>query len=197
MSRRPLSPAEAELWRRVVATVEPLERGPGKKVAIAVAGPEPAQPAPKPAPAKPKGRLPAPRPAVAARPEPKSALRPGAEHGGHLDGGWDRRLAKGSVAPDVTIDLHGHNLDTAYQRLDHALALAIAAGHRLVLLVTGKPRPDVRPGEPGKPVRGAIRAVVTDWLAASRHAGSIAAVRRAHPKHGGQGALYIVLRRRR
>jgi DNA-nicking Smr family endonuclease len=38
---------------------------------------------------------------------------------------------------------------------------------------------------------------VGDWLAASRHAGSIAAVRNAHPRHGGAGALYIVLRRRR
>lgn len=197
MRRRPLSPAEAELWRRVVATVEPLERGPGNKVALEVSGPGPVQTAPDPAPVKPKGRVPAPRPPAPAKPAPKPAIRPGEEHGGTLDGGWDRRLAKGAIAPDVTIDLHGHNLDTAYQRLDHALALAIAAEHRLVLLVTGKPRPDVRPGDPGKPVRGAIRAVVTDWLAASRHAGSIAAVRRAHPRHGGQGALYIVLRRPR
>jgi DNA-nicking Smr family endonuclease len=45
--------------------------------------------------------------------------------------------------------------------------------------------------------RGAIRAAVGDWLAASRHAGHIAAVRGAHPRHGGAGALYIVLRRRR
>jgi DNA-nicking Smr family endonuclease len=38
---------------------------------------------------------------------------------------------------------------------------------------------------------------VGDWLAASRHAGDIAAVRNAHPRHGGGGALYIVLRRGR
>ena len=64
-------------------------------------------------------------------------------------------------------------------------------GDRLVLLVTGHQRS----GEP--PIRrGAIRAAVHDWLAASRHAGQIAAVRGAHRRHGGGGSLYIVLRRK-
>jgi DNA-nicking Smr family endonuclease len=109
---------------------------------------------------------------------------------GNLDGHWDRRMAKGGVQPDVTIDLHGHTLTSAYARLDMALGQAIAADMRLMLLITGKARaPDSG--------RGAIRAAVADWLASSRHAGSIAAVRNAHPRHGGEGALYIVLRRRR
>jgi DNA-nicking Smr family endonuclease len=109
-----------------------------------------------------------------------------------LDAGWDRRLARGAVAPDASVDLHGHNLATAYDLLDRRLDEAIASGARLLLLVTGKP-----PG-PERPVkRGAIRAAVGDWLAASRHAGAIAAVRAAHPRHGGAGALYIVLRRKR
>ncbi|MFL6858037.1 MAG: Smr/MutS family protein, partial [Allosphingosinicella sp.] len=72
------------------------------------------------------------------------------------------------------------------------LEQAIAAEARLLLLVTGKPPGPERPAK-----RGAIRAAVGDWLAASRHAGDIAAVRGAHPRHGGAGALYIVLRRRR
>jgi DNA-nicking Smr family endonuclease len=90
------------------------------------------------------------------------------------------------------LDLHGHNLETAYNLLDRRLELAIAAEARLLLLVTGKP-----PGEERPVKRGAIRGAVGDWLAASRHAASIAAVRNAHPRHGGAGALYIVLRRRR
>ena len=60
----------------------------------------------------------------------------------------------------------------------------------VVLLVTGHHRS----GEP--PVhRGKIRAAVHDWLAASRHASRIAAVRGAHRRHGGGGSLYIILRR--
>ena len=66
-------------------------------------------------------------------------------------------------------------------------------GARIVLLVTGKPRP-VDPADRGQR-RGAIRAKVLDWLAASEHHSAIAAIRRAHVRHGGDGALYIVLKR--
>jgi DNA-nicking Smr family endonuclease len=119
--------------------------------------------------------------AVAARP-----ITPGTT----LDGGWDRRLRDGAVAPDRTVDLHGMSLDGAWRAIDRSLEQAIARGDRLVLLITGHQRS----GEP--PIRrGAIRAAVHDWLAASRHAGQIAAVRAAHPRHGGGGSLYIVLRR--
>ncbi|HEX5183920.1 MAG TPA: Smr/MutS family protein, partial [Allosphingosinicella sp.] len=109
-----------------------------------------------------------------------------------LDSSWDRRLSRGLVQPDETLDLHGHNLATAYDLLDRRLERAIRDGARLLLLITGKP-----PGPERPPARGAIRAAVGDWLAASRHAGRIAAVRNAHPRHGGPGALYILLRRPR
>jgi DNA-nicking Smr family endonuclease len=93
----------------------------------------------------------------------------------------------------MTVDLHGHNLATAYDLLDRRLGDAVRGGARLLLLITGKP-----PSGDRRPVaRGAIRAAVGDWLAASRYAGDIAAVRNAHPRHGGAGALYIVLRRKR
>ena len=82
----------------------------------------------------------------------------------------------------------------AHAALDRALARAIARGDRLVLLVTGKPP---RPESERPHARGAIRAAIADWLAASRHADAIAAVRHAHPRHGGAGALYLVLRRTR
>jgi DNA-nicking Smr family endonuclease len=107
-----------------------------------------------------------------------------------LDGSWDRRLSGGTLDPDRVVDLHGLNLDSAWRAIDDALDRAIARGERVVLLITGHHRP----GEP--PIRrGAIRAAVHDWLAASRHAGDIAAVRAAHRRHGGGGSLYIVLRR--
>ncbi|MEH3158429.1 MAG: Smr/MutS family protein [Sphingomonas taxi] len=107
-----------------------------------------------------------------------------------LDGGWDRRLTKGVVHPDRTIDLHGHTLASAHALLDAGLARAIGDGDRVLLLVTGRPP---REGS----ARGAIRGHVKDWLALSRHARHIAAVRGAHPRHGGAGALYIILRRAR
>lgn len=130
-----------------------------------------------------------PRPAAlppkVARPVPPSVT---------LDGGWDRRLSRGLVSPETTIDLHGHTLASAHAMLDQGLLRAIGRGDRVLLLVTGKPP---RPESQRPHARGAIRAAVGDWLAGSRHADRIAAVRGAHPRHGGTGALYIVLRRTR
>ena len=107
-----------------------------------------------------------------------------------LDGGWDKRLKSGSVEPDRILDLHGHNLDQAWEAIDRALENSIARGERVLLLITGHERK----GEP--PVaRGRIRAAVNDWLTISRHSGRIAAVRQAHRRHGGGGSLYLILRR--
>jgi DNA-nicking Smr family endonuclease len=179
--RRRLSPDERALWAKVVATVRPLEP---KAAATTLEEAVAAEPAPARARAKPT-RVAAPPPAP-----PAAKLRP--QPGTTLDGTWDRRLSRGLASPDVTVDLHGHNLATAYDLLDRRLEQAIAEEARLLLLVTGKP-----PGEERPVKRGAIRAAVGDWLAASRHSGEIAAVRNAHPRHGGAGALYIILRRRR
>jgi DNA-nicking Smr family endonuclease len=169
---RKLTTEERALWRRVVESVRPLHAAP----LTAEDAPPPAAPAPA---AKARPATPPPAPARKAAP------------GTTLDASWDRRLSRGFVQPDASLDLHGHNLATAYALLDERLERAIAGGARLLLLITGKPRTGA--GEK----RGAIRAAVGDWLAASRHAADIAAVRAAHPRHGGAGALYIVLRRRR
>jgi DNA-nicking Smr family endonuclease len=171
---RRLSPDEAILWAKVVESVRPLD---GVR-APAEAGTR------ESAPLSPGLR----RGAVAPPPPQPPRKVPGET----LDGSWDRRLGRGLVSPDAVLDLHGHNLATAYDLLDRRLEQAIRSGARLLLLVTGKPPGPERPAK-----RGAIRAAVGDWLHASRHAGDIAAVRNAHPRHGGSGALYIVLRRPR
>ncbi|WP_213979814.1 Smr/MutS family protein [Sphingomonas sp. dw_22] len=185
--RRTLAPEEAALWKRVIATVTPLRPAkapPPEKPVAAAKAEEQAQSVP--APPKPAMRLTKP---PAARIQPLPARR---EESNTLDGSWDRRLSRGLVSPESAIDLHGHNLASAYDRLDFGLAQAIARGDRVLLLITGKPP---RPESERPHARGAIRAAVGDWLASSRHADRIAAVRAAHPRHGGTGALYIVLRR--
>lgn len=173
---RSLSDDEAALWAKVVATVRPLSREPLSEPHAAIT--------PQPQLAKSKGRIPPLRPA----PAPPTVSRTHAS--ATLDGHWDRRLRDGAVEPDRTLDLHGHSLDSAWVAIDRVLDASIARGDRLVLLVTGHERA----GEP--PIqRGKIRAAVYDWLAVSRHASRIAAVRGAHRRHGGGGSLYIVLRR--
>ncbi len=182
---RIITPEERALWSRVAATVTPIRRErPVPRAALPVPVPVPIAAAPDPAP-RVKGRVPPERPAVIAPPRKAPDT---------LDAGWDKRLARGLVAPETSIDLHGHTLASAHALLDQGLDRAIARGDRVLLLVTGKPP---RPESERPHARGAIRAAVGDWIAASRHADRIAAVRGAHPRHGGQGALYIVLRRAR
>lgn len=186
MAGRRLEPREAALWAKVIASVRPIRPAPAHRQATPSRQPEPPLPEPAASPAKPvRGRVPPARPPRPATPPPQ-----GIEGG--LDGGWDRRITRGLVAPDSTIDLHGHSLSTAHAALDHGLERAIARGDRVLLLVTGRPP---RPESERPHARGAIRAAVLDWLAASRHGDAIAAVRGAHPRHGGSGALYLILRR--
>jgi DNA-nicking Smr family endonuclease len=173
---RSLDPDEAALWARVAATIRPLSRE--------TAAPKILQPPEEASVSTAKRQPPAPRRQLP--PVQKQAV------GTTLDGSWDRRLSGGSVEPDRVLDLHGMNLDGAWRAIDRALEQAIASGERVLLLITGHHRPGAPPVE-----RGRIRAAVHDWLAASRHAAKIAAVRGAHRRHGGGGSLYIVLRRGR
>lgn len=171
---RSLSPDEAELWARVAATIRPLSR---EKAT------EPLEQAQQVSAASPRSTA-APRPS----PPPRRLIPPSEKT---LDGSWDKKLRSGSVEPDNVLDLHGMNLDRAWAAIDLSLEQAIRRGDRVLLLITGHHRP----GEP--PVqRGRIRAAVHDWLAASRHAPDIAAVRGAHRRHGGGGSLYLILRRK-
>ena len=191
---RGLTAAEAALWARLAGTVTPLHpplqgRGPS------VAGGGARAVAPKPSVAGvPAGAPPPLRgfPPLKGRkvPTPPATLD---RYG--LDASWERKLAKAAIAPDFTLDLHGHTLDSAHDRLDHGLALALAQQARLVLVIAGKHRP-VDAADRGQR-RGAIRAKLLDWLAAGPHASRIAAVRPAHQRHGGAGAVYVVLRRAR
>ena len=183
-----LTREEAQLWRRLAATVTPLH----PPVPIPVPALPKAVPVvpPKPAP-RVRGRVPLPLPAP-----PPPVARPAPLNAQGLDGSWDKKLAKGPIEPDRTVDLHGLTLDAAHARLDFAIADALASQARVILLIAGKPRPHGETDQRGHR-RGAIRAKLLDWLAASRHAPRIAAVRPAQPRHGGVGAVYVVLRRGR
>lgn len=191
---RKLSAEEAQIWALVARTVTPLET---RRMVPRIA-PEPpvngkaspeAVAMPLPPAKKVKGRVPPPLPP---RPVPS---KPASDSQLHLDGSWDKRIAKGTLAPDFSLDLHGATLDQAYMRLMHGLTQAKAMGARVVLIVTGKPRP-VDAADRGT-ARGAIRAKVADWLSASEHVSDIVAIRGAHRRHGGQGAIYVVLKKRR
>jgi DNA-nicking Smr family endonuclease len=198
MARRPLHPDEARLWGRVTATVKPMVgRGRALNPVEAVCA-ETVEGLTYLANRDQKGT------GKGFVLRQTQDLSPNGEVSNHkrtirvantLDANWDKRLATGQASPDRTIDLHGHTAAGAHAVLDHALGDAIRSGARLVLLITGRPAQDNPRMPPTR--RGVIRASVEDWLNAGPHASRIAAIRKAHPRHGGAGALYLILRRDR
>ncbi len=195
---RGLSEAEAAVWEKVAATVVPLH--PVSAPSVERVHPKESNGAPtaKSTPAgTPRSATLArtARPVSAAPPEPLPPSARRVPSPGNLDSHWDRRLKAGDVTPDLTLDLHDHGLDAAFARLLGGMEQARNMGARVVLVVTGRPRP-VDPADRST-ARGVIRAKILDWLAASEHGEAVAAIRKAHRRHGGEGALYVVLRRSR
>lgn len=107
------------------------------------------------------------------------------------------RLRKGRLRPEAYLDLHGMTAEAAHARLGDFIISAHLGDLRLVLVITGKGRirhEDVT----AMPVRkGVLRHSVPHWLAQPGLKARILQVTPAHDKHGGGGALYVYLRRRR
>lgn len=200
MSRR-LAPDEQALWALVADTVTPLhpkrhprphdQCSPVQSPATAAALPGP-----------PVRTGVGPRRSAAALPLPQARQRP--QNAETLDSSWDRHISSGRIVPDMVIDLHGLRREAARQLLYRRVVDASNRGQRVILVITGKgdnpgPAPaDLMATRPGQtPLRGAIRADLPRWLGEEGLSTRIAAVRRAHPRHGGAGAAYLVLKRQR
>lgn len=177
MPRRSLTSDEQALWTALTRSIRPLR--PGARVSAIPT---------VPVAAKEKTGLTVPSARTVATAPPRT---PAAT----LDSGWERRIRSGNLTPDMTIDLHGHSLSAAHARLNQALASAWARDVRIMLIVTGKPPKS--PSAGGGPRRGAIRGEIGHWLETSSYADRIASVRIAHQRHGGGGALYVILRRKK
>lgn len=190
---RTLSPEERLLWERVAATADPLMR---EMQMRDDAGP----PKPMSAPERPAPPRPASRAAPASGPSVTFSIAD-AEIGpvGHHEPGLDRRtsgrLRKGVREPEARIDLHGMTAERAHRACLTFLSDALAHGLRVVLVITGK-------GGRGADAimgtgRGVLRESLPGWLRASGLGRSIVGIYEAHPRHGGAGAFYVYLKRRR
>jgi DNA-nicking Smr family endonuclease len=104
----------------------------------------------------------------------------------------DRALAKGKRRPEAKLDLHGMTLVAAERAVSAFIAESSAENCRVVLIVTGK---GTRL-ESGRVFGGRIRAEFPGWLERAENRARVAGVRAAHPRHGGSGAFYVLLRRR-
>ncbi|MEM8798917.1 MAG: Smr/MutS family protein [Pseudomonadota bacterium] len=121
-----------------------------------------------------------------------------------LDRSWERAVRRGKLAIDRTIDLHGLTQAVAEQVLTKQASQAHAQGSRILLVITGKggggPLSTRRRNEFGELTSsepGVLRRGLPTWLARGTLAQITLALRPAHIKHGGSGAFYLILKRRR
>lgn len=95
-----------------------------------------------------------------------------------------RRIAREPM--EARIDLHGMDQDRAKVALEGFLLRAWSEGYRAALVITGK----------GSRGEGVLRKRTPEWLASPALREIVAGVSEAHRHHGGEGALYVALKRR-
>jgi len=100
------------------------------------------------------------------------------------------RVAGGKEVIEARLDLHGLTQSEAHAALIHFLRSASARGTRLVLVITGKGQRADGDGE-----RGVLRRQVPHWLRLPEFRVFVIGFEQAHISHGGEGALYVRLRR--
>ncbi|MBK1637513.1 hypothetical protein CKO24_00375 [Rhodothalassium salexigens DSM 2132] len=183
-AKKTLSDEDAALWDAVKQTVKPL----GQRKVVASA-PPPRRPVRAPRPADPLDAPRVPAPAAA------------------IDRRTARRLARGQMAIDRKLDLHGRTQEQALSLLTMAVQQLYAQGGGCLLVVTGRggrrfrQTGDVpaayRRREDFAPEGGVLKRQVPLWLTGAELGGFVYAYGPAADSHGGAGALYVMVRRRR
>jgi DNA-nicking Smr family endonuclease len=117
-----------------------------------------------------------------------------------IDGNTAEKLRKGELKPQASLDLHGMTENVAHRALATFLRGAASRGLRLVIVVTGKGARAAAPDEPfdlerETSRRGVLKTMTPRWLREPDLAPFIAEMRPAHRSHGGDGALYVYLRK--
>jgi DNA-nicking Smr family endonuclease len=173
-----LSPQDAALWDGVTRSVRPLrKRKPVNPPAAASAGSAPKALSKRPA------AVPASPPALRPAQKPVPPLAP-------LDRKVKQKIARGRAGIDARLDLHGHTQAEAHDALLRFLRRAQAKGERLVLVITGK-------GGRSADDRGVLKRAVPLWLSRPDFRDLVLGFAPAATAHGGEGALYVRLRKAR
>ena len=180
---RSLTNEDRRLWRQVAATVKPLSEEKGQflkdemsRLMDAAAVPSPPTNPKKKAPAKP----------LDYKVDPPSQVKKLSIVSHPIEDRIVKNLSKGRHAIDARIDLHGMTQDRARFALLDFLQMAQMSDHRMVLVITGK----------GNQGQGILRANVPRWLSLPAFAPLVKGYRESETSHGGEGALYVRIRRR-
>jgi DNA-nicking Smr family endonuclease len=183
--KRPLKPEERHIWGMVAATVHPL---PGKATPKLPSPSGEGQAAPAAGVGKSRSssesalRPTLPHP-TSASPRPPSPLREGNKP---IEPRRKHRIAKAREEIGARLDLHGLDQDRARGVLERFLVRAWDEGFRAVLVITGK----------GVQGDGILKRRTPEWLAAPHLAHMVAGISDAARHHGGEGALYVALKRK-
>lgn len=168
------SAEETALWKQSVRDIAPYQPDDA---------PMPEAPAPFVPPEKP---LPA--TAVKKRSAPRPPATPQLNDTTVMHRAKAQRLKRGQLPVDVVVDLHGNNRHTAMSKVERAILACESGGGRVVLVITGK-------GRGGAP--GVLQSLLPGWLELPSLRGKVLALQHAAPAHGGNGAVYILLKRPR
>lgn len=180
---RKIHPNELALWRAAMKSTRPLESRITDKVDT-----EPK----KHAQAAPSSRVALPKPQAV------TLAAPSARAIAAIEVKLLRAIRRGTVPIEARLDLHGLTQASAHERVERFLSHAQARGHRVVLVVTGKGTREAEQALSGeRSERGVLRKLLPRWLALAPMRESIVGLSPAAPRHGGDGALYIQIRRRR
>ncbi|MGY9029536.1 MAG: Smr/MutS family protein [Rhodobacterales bacterium] len=189
---RKLRPEERELWKRVVETATPM-----RPASVDVTAPFL-----MPGSIKLRPSLLAPK-IMAFKIGAKAPSKPAATHMGSaakpqltMDAKSFGKLTRGKLQPEARLDLHGMTMSEAHPMLQKFILGSAQLQRRLVLVITGKGKS--KPDQGPIPERhGVLRHNVPLWLRQAPLSSVILEVTSAHQRHGGGGAFYVYLRRKR
>lgn len=180
---RKLTPEDRDIWDRVARTVSPARPRKAERTAVTAASAQSAFKSEiKAAPKFVKPPRPAPAP-------PPSRHGPGRQAPGApdaLEPRRHRRIARERDPIEAVLDLHGFGRFEAQDQVTAFLTSSQARGLRAVLLITGQ----------GRRGGGVIRASIHEWLQSPGLRGVVSGFAAAHRRHGGDGAIYVTLKRR-
>ena len=178
--KRALSEEERALWEHVARQVKPLRKKPRLAKLAAAKAAEPQLP---------KASA-SPRPIVSVQPpKPSKPATPPLAPLGRRE---RSRLSRGRSEIDARLDLHGMTQTRAHRALHGFLQRAHIEGHTFVLVITGKGKVGGCEAE-----RGVLRRQVPQWLSLPEFRTMVVGFEEAHIGHGGEGALYVRIRRSR
>ena len=189
---RKLTPEECSLWDQVAASAKRLR--PKEKQNMR---PAPKQAQVRKAPKRPPlvdisaieiGSKAVEKPIIPAKPQ---TITP------RMDTKVFKRMKRGKLRPEATIDLHGMTVTQAKPALVSFVSRCADQNMRLVLVITGKGNSSADTDGPIPPRKGVLRQQVPNWLKSSGIGARVLDVFPAHISHGGTGAYYVYLGKNR